>query len=68
MRYTLWKLDELFGKPNEIIMESDDKMEIVRRVAKLFWEDADPAMYRMTEDKTTPEPEIKPVYDSRYFD
>lgn len=68
MRYTLWKLDEPFGKPNEIILESNDKAEIVRRVAKLFWENEDPAMFRMTEDKAIPEPEIKPVYDPRYFD
>lgn len=68
MRYTLWKLDEPFGKPNEIILESDNQSEIVRRVAKLFWENEDPAMYKMIEDKAVQESEIKPAYDLRYFD
>ena len=58
MRYTLYRLKSPYGEPEETILETDNRAEMLERVAKLVYSGAEVSRLRMVEDKSIPEPEI----------
>lgn len=66
MRYTLFHLDRPYGDPSGTILETDNRTEVVQKVAEIIRSGEPPELYRMVEDKSIPEPE--PVILEGVFD
>lgn len=61
MRFTLYRLKSPYGNPEETILETNCRQEMVERVAKLIYtENISASMLRMAEDKSIPETEYTP--------
>lgn len=67
MRYTLYRLKSPYGEPEETILETNYRPEMVERVAKLIFSGTEVSMLRMVEDKSIPENEY-PLYCEGVFD
>ena len=66
MRYTLYRLKSPYGEPKEILLETDNRAEMLQKVTERLNAGEDPALLRMVEDKSIPEPE--PVILGGIFD
>lgn len=67
MRYTLYRLKSPYGEPEETILETNYRPEMVERVAKLIYSGTEVSLLRMVEDKFIPEAEY-PTMCEEVFD
>ncbi|MBQ9269693.1 MAG: hypothetical protein IJ206_09285 [Oscillospiraceae bacterium] len=63
MRYTLYRLKTPYGEPEETILETDYRQEMVEKVSKLIFSGVEVSMLRMVEDKSIQDVEYPPMYE-----
>ena len=58
MKYTIYRLKSPYGENGEILMESDNRAEIMGKVRELLHSGETPANIRVVTDDSIPEPEM----------
>lgn len=58
MKYTIYRLKSPYGENGEILMESDNRAEIMGKVRELLHSGETPASIRVVTDDSIPEPEM----------